>query len=59
MAAMVGVRLAHEGRMDITSNTWRAQLWTRSSSYFGIFHVDSDLGAYNKIVAHLMICKTH
>ena len=59
MAAMVGVRLAHEGRMDITSNTWRAQLWTRSSSYFGIFRVNSDLGTTSKIAAHLMIYKTH
>ena len=59
MAVMVGAWPTHGGRVDITSNTWWARLWTRSSSYFGIFRVDSDLGASSKIAAHMMIYKTH
>ena len=59
MVAMVGAHPVHGGHMDITSNTWQARLWTRSSSYFGIFRVDSDLGAPSKVVAHLIIYKTH
>ena len=47
--AMVGARSVHGCHGDNSSSTWRASLCPTWSPFFGIFHVDSDLGSSSKV----------
>jgi hypothetical protein len=58
-SAMVGARPAHGGRVGSLPNRWRVTECPTSGHKHGIFQAYSVLGVLRKVVAHMMIYKTH
>ena len=58
-SAMVGVWLAHGGRVGISSDRWRATVGARWELILSWLQAVLDLGPKSKVEANLMIYKTH